>query len=219
MTTEEAIKTIWDYMHLNHELTKADVIMVLGSTDITPATRAAELWLQGLAPVLVCSGSGTRHAGNPAWDNKFAGSTEADVYAGMIKDLGVPEEAILIENQSQNTGENFQFTKRLLQEKGIEAKKIIVVQKPTVERRIYATAKVWLPDTEVLVTSPHVSLEEYAHLRKEDKDHWIHGMVGDMQRIKEYPKQGFQIEQEIPAEVWEAYEFLVEAGFAKYLIK
>src|SRR3989338_5454204 len=44
-------------------------------------------------------------------------------------------------------------------------------------------------------------------------------MVGDMQRIKEYPAKGFQIEQGIPNEVWQAYEFLVAQGYNKRLIK
>lgn len=44
-------------------------------------------------------------------------------------------------------------------------------------------------------------------------------MVGDLQRIKEYPAKGFQIEQEIPDEVWSAYETLVAAGYDKHLIK
>ncbi len=43
-------------------------------------------------------------------------------------------------------------------------------------------------------------------------------MVGDLQRIKEYPKLGFQIVQEIPDEVWNAYEKLVAAGYNKHLI-
>jgi hypothetical protein len=43
-------------------------------------------------------------------------------------------------------------------------------------------------------------------------------MVGDLQRIKEYPKLGFQIEQEIPKDVWEAWEELVKLGYIKYLL-
>ena len=42
-------------------------------------------------------------------------------------------------------------------------------------------------------------------------------MVGDLQRIRLYPDKGFQIHQEIPDDVWKAYEELVEAGFDKYL--
>ena len=43
-------------------------------------------------------------------------------------------------------------------------------------------------------------------------------MVGDLQRIKLYPARGFQIAQEIPDEVWQAFEGLVHAGYDKYLI-
>jgi hypothetical protein len=44
-------------------------------------------------------------------------------------------------------------------------------------------------------------------------------MVGDLQRIKIYPAHGFQIEQEIPEPVWQAFEVLVRAGYDKYLIQ
>jgi hypothetical protein len=44
-------------------------------------------------------------------------------------------------------------------------------------------------------------------------------MVGDLQRIKIYPAKGFQVPQEIPDEVWKAYERLVEMGFDKHLVK
>ena len=44
-------------------------------------------------------------------------------------------------------------------------------------------------------------------------------MVGDLQRIKIYPNKGFQVFQEIPYDVWNAYNQLIEFGFNKYLIK
>jgi hypothetical protein len=47
----------------------------------------------------------------------------------------------------------------------------------------------------------------------------INIMVGDLQRIKIYPEKGFQVYQEIPEEVWDAYERLVILGFDKHLIK
>jgi hypothetical protein len=46
----------------------------------------------------------------------------------------------------------------------------------------------------------------------------IHEMVGDIQRIKAYPLLGFQIPQDIPVCVWQAYEGLVLMGFDKHLI-
>jgi hypothetical protein len=44
-------------------------------------------------------------------------------------------------------------------------------------------------------------------------------MVGDLQRVKLYPLRGFQIPQEIPGDVWEAYEALVAAGYNRHLIR
>ena len=51
---------------------------------------------------------------------------------------------MLIENRSTNTGENVLFTKRLLAERQLDPETFIVVQKPYMERRSYATfRKVW----------------------------------------------------------------------------
>ena len=44
-------------------------------------------------------------------------------------------------------------------------------------------------------------------------------MTGDLQRIREYPKSGYQIEQEIPDEIWNAFEQLVAAGYNRHLIR
>jgi hypothetical protein len=43
-------------------------------------------------------------------------------------------------------------------------------------------------------------------------------MVGDLQRIKIYPSKGFQTYQEIPEDVWQAFERLVEMGYNKQLV-
>jgi hypothetical protein len=44
-------------------------------------------------------------------------------------------------------------------------------------------------------------------------------MVGDLQRIRVYPEKGYQIPQEIPDEVWTAYEELIAAGFDQHLVE
>src|SRR5262249_51757135 len=46
----------------------------------------------------------------------------------------------------------------------------------------------------------------------------INIMVGDLQRIRIYPGRGFQIEQDIPDDVWQAFEKLIELGYDKHLI-
>jgi uncharacterized SAM-binding protein YcdF (DUF218 family) len=134
----------------------------------------------------------------------------------------VPEASILVENRSSNTGENVQFTRDLLFARGLDPASFILVQKPYMERRTYATFKKVWPGKPIIVTSPRLSLDEYlagySHQAISAEDA-IAIMVGDLQRIREYPARGFQIPQPIPDEVWEAYLELVRAGYDRYLLK
>lgn len=204
-------RQLWDYHHMNHQLVKSDVILALGSHDLRVANRAAELFLEGWAPLLVCSG-GLGNLTLGMWTE-----SEADQFARIAINMGVPESAILVENKSTNTGENITFTDRLLTQKNINAGSFIVVQKPYMERRSYATFKKHWPGKSVVITSPQISFEDYP---TEDipLDRVIEIMAGDLQRIREYPAKGFQIPQEIPDEVWKAFERLVELGFDGHLI-
>jgi uncharacterized SAM-binding protein YcdF (DUF218 family) len=203
---------IWDYHQLNHVVEKADCIMVLGSHDLRVAQRGAELFLKGLAPLIVFSG-GLGNLTKDIWTKP-----EADQFAETAIKMGVPQEKILIENKSTNTGENIIFTKNILAAKGIDPAKFILVQKPYMERRTYATFKKLWPEKEITVTSPRISFADYPN-REISEDDVINIMVGDLQRLKIYPEKGFQIFQEIPEEIWEAYEQLVSAGYTKHLVK
>ena len=209
------VETIWHYHHLNHHLSRADAILVLCSHDTIVANRGAELFLQGWAPLLIFSG-GLGSITSRLWDEP-----EADQFARIAVGLGVPRERILIENRSTNTGENVRFTRQLLAEQRLDPHKFIVVQKPYMERRSYATfRKVW-PEKEVVVTSPQLSLDEYLSRYSNGAltpDDVVSIMVGDLQRIRVYAEKGFQIEQEIPDEVWQAYEELVKSGYDRHLV-
>jgi len=205
-------KKIWDYHHLNHIPEKSECILVLGSHDIRVAERGIRLFQEGMAPYLLFSGR--RGMLTRYWEK-----TEAEQFARIAKKAGVPGDRILIENRSVNTGENVRFSYRLLAERGMIPRKLILVQKPYMERRAYATFLKQWPEKEVtvFVTSPELSFEEYptAEISLEQV---IHIMVGDLQRIREYPQRGFQIEQNIPDKVWNAWLELVHRGFTKYLI-
>jgi uncharacterized SAM-binding protein YcdF (DUF218 family) len=209
------VGTIWDYHHLDHQLAHADAILVLCSHDTVVAARGAELFLQGWSPLLIFAG-GLGSITRRLWDEP-----EADQFAGIAIEMGVPKDRILVENTSTNTGENVLFTKQLLARKGLDPQTFIVVQKPYMERRSYATfRKVW-PEKQVCVPSPRVSLDDYLRDCSHgalSPDDVVGIMVGDLQRIRLYPEKGFQIHQDIPDEVWRAYEELVNAGYDKYLI-
>ncbi|MBO9562425.1 MAG: YdcF family protein [Niastella sp.] len=215
MITDEVIalaQQLWDYHHMQHAPEKSDCIFVLGSHDLRVANRGAELYLQGWAPLLIFSG-GLGNVTKGIWTE-----TEADQFAAIAINMGVPPDAILVENQSTNTGENITFTQRLLHERGLDPQSFIVVQKPYMERRSYATFKKHWPDKKLLVTSPQLSFTAYPNAEI-PMERVINIMVGDLQRIKIYPEKGFQIYQEIPSPIWQAYEQLVALGFDKHLVK
>lgn len=205
-------KTIWNYHVLNQALKKADCILALGSNDLRVAERAAQLFLDGWAPLLIFSGGAGRLT-EGMW-----GKSEAEMFADIAIKMGIPSSAILVESKSTNTGENVQFTKKLLAGKGINPESFILVQKPYMERRTYATFKKVWPEKEFIVTSPQILFEKYPN-ELLSRELIINIMVGDLQRIKEYPARGFQIPQPIPPEVWRAFEKLVAAGYTHHLIK
>ncbi|MDG1363199.1 MAG: YdcF family protein, partial [Akkermansiaceae bacterium] len=205
MTVEEAVQIVWDYHLMGHDLQAADLIWALGSHDLRVADRVAELWHIGMAPLVVMSGG----LGN--FTKGIFEDAEGDLFAERAIELGVPKDVILIENRSANTGENVEFTRKLLDSLEIKVNKVIAVQKPYMERRTFATiARQW-EEIEVQVTSPQLSLEEYCG-DFITRDELVHILVGDLQRIIDYPKRGFMIEQVVQNDVMEAFQTLVMAG-------
>jgi len=209
-------ETIWDYHLMKHQVAKADAILVLCSHDERVAERGAQLFLEGWAALIIFSG------GKGVITETLWNEPEAERFARIAVSMNVPRESILVESESTNTGENIAFTRRLLAAQGLDPHRFIVVQKPYMERRAYATFRKLWPEKEVIVTSPQVSfreyLTEYANRSLSTAD-VISIMVGDLQRIKLYPARGYQIAQEIPDQVWRAFERLVHAGYDKYLIR
>ena len=141
---------------------------------------------------------------------------EADVFRKRALELGVPNSKILVENRSANTGENVKFSYALLKDKMLLPRKVIIVQKPYMERRAYATfLKQWPGNTDgmiVTVTSPDISLLDYPNEVVGDLRNVISVMVGDMARIKLYEEKGFQIPQLVPESVQMAFKRLKNLG-------
>jgi uncharacterized SAM-binding protein YcdF (DUF218 family) len=206
----ELAQIIWDYHRLGHSLVKSDCILTPCSHDPRVAVRSAELFLAGWAPLLVFSGNvGELTAG-------MYGQPEADYFAEMAIQLGVPSDRILIENRATNSGENILFSRALLEQHHQDPGDFILVQKPFMERRTLATfQKVW-PEKNAIVTSPPIEFADYPTAGF-PRDRVIEIMVGDLDRIIRYPALGFQTEQEIPDEVLAACEQLIDLGYDGHL--
>ena len=205
-------QVIWNYHLLHQPLEKCDAIFVLGSHDTRVAEWASQLWIDGWAPLLIFSG-GLGRLTKEAWTQ-----SEAEIFAGIARQKGIPGEALIIEDRSTNTGENILFTKQLLEKKGLAIQKLLLVQKPYMERRTMATFLKQWPGKEICVSSPPIEFTDYP-MKDLPMEKVINIMVGDLQRIRLYAEKGFQVAQEIPVEVWNAFEQLVKYGFDKQLVR
>lgn len=212
----ENVKMLWDFMHMGQEPEKADVIVGFGCYDEDIPRRCAELFHRGFAPFVCFSGGLGRNTSN-LWNK-----SEAERFAAIAEAEGVPADRIIVENQSTNSAENLLFTPKVLAEKGIRAEKIIAVHKPYMERRLWAAMQVYWPDVHAVYTSPQVTIEEHichAEAVGMSRKGVIETIVGDIQRMELYAVKGYQKKVEIPNEVREAFEKLVEQGYSGQLVK
>ncbi|KAI0976099.1 DUF218 domain-containing protein [Xylaria arbuscula] len=210
---QQDAETLYEYHQLHTKINqKADAIFCLCSLDTRVAERAAQLFLDGFGDLLIFSGGSGKLT-----EGRFA-KPEAEVFADIARQLGVPETKLIIEPRSTNTGENVRYTYALLEARQLSISSFILVQKPYMERRTFATFKKQWPDpnTTILVTSPQLTWKEYPN---EDNpvDLVINISVGDLVRIREYPAKGFQIAQEIPERVSAAAERLIQRGYNSHL--
>ena len=210
------LQIIWDYLCLRQPPQKADCIVGFGNFNTDIARRAAQLYLEGFAPkVLFTGGLGRNTEG-------LLPEPEAVRFAKVAMDCGVPEKDILIEDQSTNTKENIEFTRRLLEKADVPHNHILGVHQPFMERRIWAAMGVYWPELNFSVTSPQVTIPEYlARARQQgvSENASISVIVGDFQRMDLYAKKGYQLYQEIPEQAWEAFRELVAMGYDKQLAK
>src|SRR5574341_1488849 len=205
-------ETIWDYHQMKHELRPCSAGIGLGSHDLGVASFAAELYHAGLFPVLVFSGanSSTTAARFPRG--------EAVHYREHAIELGVPGHAILVEPAATNTGQNIALSRALLEQHGIGVDSVLLVSKPYMERRAFAACRKAWPEVEVVCASKPTTLDDYVKSIG-DGPLVIDMLVGDLQRVIEYPKLGFAIGQAVPTEVLAAYSRLLRTGFDSRLVQ
>ncbi|PFG55916.1 uncharacterized SAM-binding protein YcdF (DUF218 family) [Vibrio sp. ES.051] len=205
MKLYQHIETLWDYMQLKHDLKPADCLFVMCSNDVRVAEHAAKLYHQKLAPLIIFSGGKGRFT-----DGLFENS-EAETFAEIARIAGVPNDAIILEKNSSNSGENIRFTEQRLKDEGKVCSSFILVQKPFMERRALATFEQQWPSpySQLQVSSTAHPFFEYIN---EDMPLMmvLDALMEDFSRIKSYPQKGFQTEQAIPENVESSYQTLLK---------
>jgi uncharacterized SAM-binding protein YcdF (DUF218 family) len=207
-------KILWDYHCRLDQLpdlinSHKRVIVGLGSYDLRVAEYCAKLYLQGYASRIVFSGK----SGN--WTVGRWSETEAEVFSKSAMLLGVPASVILLEKNASNIGENIKLTKELLMPESLNTiDEIILVTKPNTTRRAYATFMVHWSEMKLIVSAPNVEFENLAAGRTIHD--LIDELVGDTERIINYPNRGYQITQEIPEPIMQTYVKLKSAGYTSH---
>lgn len=206
-----AAHLLWRYHQLQQPLKPCDAAIVLGSHDLGVAVCAADLYQQGWFPYAVFSG-----ARNPIRPQLFPDG-EAVKFRELAIAAGMPEAVALLERQASNTGENITLSRAVLVEAGIHPKRVMLVCRPYDQRRAYATCRKLWPQVEPVCASQVIGFDDY--LETIGDDHLVIDMlVGDVQRILEYPARGFAIAQPVPAAVTDAFIALRDAGFTSRLL-
>jgi len=204
-------RIVWNYHLMGHELRPCSAGVALGSGDLGVAAYAARLYHEGWFPVLVVTG-----ANSPTTLARFPRG-EATHYRDHALELGVPEQAILVEPAATNTGQNISRSRAVLREAGVRVDSVLLISKPYMQRRAYVTCRQAWPEVAAICAAEPADIADYVP-RSGNPRLVIDMMVGDLQRIVAYPARGFAIAQPVPDGVLAAYQRLIRAGFTSRLL-
>jgi hypothetical protein len=198
---------LWDYLRLGVPARPTDCLLVFGGHDLGVAERAAELYADGFALLIVVSG------GSRAVPDGSEFPTEADAIADVLIRRDVPKDVIVLERLASNTSENFWFSAELLRDLGRDPQRFLVVQKPYAERRTLATARRRWPTKQVGVTSQQIEFDDYC-AGDIPVDRILSMLAGEALRLKNYAAAGLiDLDEPVPADLLDAAHALQTAGF------
>lgn len=170
----------------------SDVIWIPGGDSPELPEKAAELYHQGLAPVLIPSGKFSitkgEFQGSVSQKSRYPGeyATECEFYCRVLREKGVPEEAVLREAQAVYTLQNAQFSKELTDGQGIKVRRGLLCCKSFHARRAYQYYQYVYPDAEIRV----IPADVYGISR----ENWMDSPEGRRKVLRELSKCGSQFE-------------------------
>ncbi len=201
-------KLIWDYLSEFSQNVNTEIIVVCCSYDLRVCDYACSLLNKTGAKKLIFTGN----RGN--WTDNLWSNTEAQVFRERAIKNGINPDKIEVEERATNIGENINFSKELFKDN----ETITFISKPNTILRVKLSIPIHLQDHDSYVSSPKFNFPEDVS-NVVGLYGIINEMVGDIQRILEYPRLGFQVEHSFPMEVLEAFNFLIEKGFTSHLMQ
>src|ERR1700677_1632675 len=206
-------RQLWDYLRLDIPVEPVECLLVFGGHDLGVAERAAELYLDGIAPLVVVSG------GSRAVPDGSEFPTEADAIMDVLLRRNVPEDVIALERLASNTSENFWLSAELLRDLGRDSQTFLVVQKPYTERRTLATARKRWPSKRVAVTSQPIGFDDYC-AGDIPVGRILSMLAGEALRLEAYAASGLiDLDERVPADLLTAAHGLQAAGFSSRAVQ
>ena len=153
----DPFRCISELIFYESEIEPADIILVPGGSHPQPMEKAAELFHRGFAPYILPSGGYNAKLNEIEWE-----------YLSRIgRSLGVPEDAILKENQAKHTFDNARHSWEAIKSKDLDCNSVIMVCKAHHARRALMTYQTVFPQ------SIKFMVAAVADRRNINKDNWF----------------------------------------------
>lgn len=165
----------YDYLAEEDELSPGEFIFVFGSKGNYRAEKAIELFKMGFGQKIIFSG----HV--PSYADKSA-VPEAEIFANLAIDKGVPPDAIITESESITIPDNIRRSLNLLDEKSIPYASFILVNSPYAQRRGWCVFKKYTKDNVKILRANSLTKPEYS------RDMWFKNQDGIAVVLGEYFK-------------------------------
>lgn len=153
----DLLKWIGDFIYVEDAPRMADAIFIPGCSSPRPALRAAALYGAGFARTIVPSGrfalSAERFPGTAEDKERYAGpyESEAAFMRDVLRQSGVPEIAILLEEQARYTWQNAQLSRRVTDAEGLKICTGLICCKPYHARRCLMYYQAAFPEANFFV--------------------------------------------------------------------
>lgn len=193
MMYEKFLEEIENFIFMENQPEQADIIFVPGNGYPYMAERAAALYEKGIAPVILPSGkysiSVGKFSGVIGEEEKYNKNyrTEWEFLKDVLMKNGVPETAVLKEDEATFTWQNALLSRKATDLAGMDIKKAVLCCKNYHARRAFMYYQRAYPETEFLVCPCSVD-----GITKENWKYTQHGIDEVMDEIKRIVSQ-FQI--------------------------
>ncbi|GAA0525325.1 uncharacterized SAM-binding protein YcdF (DUF218 family) [Rhizomicrobium palustre] len=237
----DAINAIAAFLALEDDPAEAaEVVVLAGNAMLWTLEGAVEKALALGAPLLLSGGEGhsTRLlqaaiAAHPLYGHlQSSGHSEARLLHDLaVEFLGMPADQILVEARSTNCSENANFSKALLDDRGIHPSQLLLIQDPLMQRRTDACFRrafegggrtsiinwpVWRP--QVMDAGQDVIFRNPPNSNMWSPQRFLELLLGEIPRLRDDDSgygprgKGFIPHIDIPSTVEEAFDHLTCCG-------